>query len=155
KETIQSKGVPEKPFYISAFDQYFYTNRTNHAIFLTGFIKPFHHIDFTGSYNYFQRTSNQLFKDLVTLNEIVTGTNTDVFSMAMSRGVYSFNHPDRILAYQAGIDLNRETAQGVRIAENFKTIEDIAFFGSAEFKLFRKMLVVKPGLRLAYNSQYK
>lgn len=155
REIIQSKGSPLQPFEINASDQYFTTYRYNSGAFFNGYFNPKHHIDITASYNYFTRTSETFFKDLVTLAETPTDQNTENFGLAMSRGIYSFLHPQKRFSLQAGYELNAETAEGKRIDGNFKTINELAVFTSTTFKLFNNKLEAKPAVRYTYNSAYQ
>lgn len=154
-ETIQSKGAPESPFYVTATDQYFRSIRTSHGLFLTGFVAPNHHLDITASYSYYARRSQSYYKDLVTLDQTFISENTDVFNQWMSRGIYNYSKPTSRIAIQAGYDINVETAEGQRIENNKQAMGDYALFASSEFRFFKKRnLILKPAMRFGYNSKF-
>ncbi len=57
------------------------------------------------------------------------------------------------IAFQTGIDFNTEKASGDRIIGS-PSINDIAFFGSVEYKYINK-INIRPGFRIIKNSTYK
>lgn len=155
QEIIQSKGAPESPFYVTAVDQYFRTLRTTHGLFLTGFLKKNHHLDITASYSYYNRRSQNFYKDLVSLEQNLVSENTDVFNLWMSRGIYNYSKPNGRIGIQAGYELNIETAEGIRILDGRQDMGDYALFTSAEIRFLKKKnLVLKPAMRFGYNSRY-
>lgn len=153
-EVVQNKGIPMSPFFIYAFDEYYKTQRHTNTIFLSGFVKPKHHVDFTLNYSGFIREREKFYKDLVTLNQVLNETNTDKFDLIMSRGIYSYRLQSGKFVLQTGYDLNFETAKGPRIKNNYQEMGDVALFLSAEI-IPHKTISIKPGLRYAYNTNYK
>lgn len=154
-EMIQSKGVPESPFYVTATDQYFRTIRTTHGLFLNGFVASHHHLDITASYSYYNRRRQTFHKDLVDLDQFLVEENTDRFDQWMSRGIYTFAKPNARVNVQAGYDINVETGEGPRIKDGRQSMGDVALFSSVEFHLLRKKnLVIKPAVRFGYNTRF-
>jgi len=153
-ELLESKGAPESPFNIAATDQWFRTIRSTHGLFLTGFIKPNHHLDLTVSYSFYERRRQTFRKDLVTLDQNLTDENIDVFNMIMSRGIYNFNKLGSRISIQAGYEFNYETASGPRIENQFQDMGDIAGFGAVEFRA-GKMFSIKPAFRFGYQSKFQ
>lgn len=155
-ETLQSKGAPIAPFDTSARDSYFKTLRFSHSLFLNGFVKKDHHLDFTASYSYYNRVSETYLKDLVRLEQVLlpSTVNTDFFQGIMSRGIYSFTREKAIVNVQAGYDINVETAEGQRILDTKQWMGDFAAFATADFNIFKKALIIKPGVRYGYNTKY-
>lgn len=154
KETLESKGAPESPFYVTAIDQWFQTIRTTHGLFFTGYLAPNHHLDVTMSYSYYQRQRQTFRKDLVLLEQTLTEENLDVFNQGMSRGIYNFNKPGARVAVQAGYEFNYETAQGERIQNQFQDMFDLAVFAAAEIKPV-KIWSIKPAMRFGYQSKFE
>lgn len=152
-ELLESKGIPEAPFYITATDQYFRTIRTQQSFFLTGFFKKNHHIDITASYNYYHRRQQSFRKDLVSLEKNMFDENIDIFQTWMSRGIYNYRKEGSRIAILAGYETTTETAEGPRIANQFQWVTDMALFGSIDI-IPIKNLVIKPGIRYGYNSRF-
>lgn len=152
-EMLESKGILEAPFFITATDQYLRTIRTQQSLFLTGFIKNNHHLDITVSYSYYNRRRQSFKKDLVTLEKNLFDENMDVFQTWMSRGVYNYRKDGSRIAVQAGYESTTETAEGLRIVNQFQWMTDISFFTSVDFILLKK-LVIKPSIRYGYNSRF-
>ncbi len=155
-ETIQSKGAPLAPFDTSARDSYFKTLRFSQNLFLNGFVKKDHHIDVTASYSYYNRESETYLKDLVSLEQVLLPStiNNDFFQGFMSRGIYTYAKENAIVNVQAGYDINVETAEGQRILNKKQWMGDFAAFATADFNIFKKALIIKPGLRYGYNTKY-
>ncbi|MCX7745205.1 MAG: TonB-dependent receptor [Flavobacteriales bacterium] len=152
-EILENKGVPESPFYVTAIDQYFRTIRTQQNLFLTGFIKNYHHLDITVSYSYFNRRRQTFKKDLVTLDKNLFDENVDVFHTWMSRGIYNYRKKSSLVHFQAGYETTVETAEGERIVNGFQWMGDFAGFASAEFSIAQK-LSIKPAFRYGFNTRF-
>jgi len=73
----------------------------------------------------------------------------------MSRGIYTYAKENAIINAQAGYDINIETAEGQRILDKKQWMGDFAAFATADINLFKKALIIKPGLRYGYNTNYK
>ncbi len=155
-ELITNRGMPEAPYQESATDDYYRTRRIDNAIFLTGSVKPGHNVNVQVAYNDFRRVKNTYTKDLTTLNEALSqqdgAQDTTAFQVISSRGTYSTGK-DQKINYELGYDANIEYAKGERIEGNNKSIGDYALFASAEYKPL-KNIGIRPGLRMAYNTQY-
>ncbi len=152
-ELLESKGTPEAPFYVTAVDQWFRTIRSTHGLFLTGYLAKNHHLDLTLSYSFYERRRQTFRKDLVTLDQLLTDENIDVFNQVMSRGIYNFNKPGSRLSIQAGYEVNYETAQGLRIENQFQEMADLALFAAAEIKPVG-IWSIKPAVRFGYQSKF-
>ena len=155
REIIQSKGTPEAPFYISAFDSYFTTYRIDNSLSFNGYINNNHHLDIVASANLYQRESVNLYKDLVTLNETPLDTNVEEFQLLMSRGIYNYINPNKLINFQLGYEVNLDKANGLRIEKGLQQMEDYALFGNISLGLLKdKKLLLQPGVRLISNSAY-
>lgn len=163
KEKITNLGVPNrsiisKSYY--AFDDYYNTRRTDHAIFAQGKINDNWAINWTAAYNDFERIKEARRKDLVSLkSELIqeTPTNdvqdTSTFNLMMSRGSIASTKDSTWINYEIGYDLNLESARGERIEGGEKFIGDYALFVTSEINVTDK-LVIKPAARIIHNSLY-
>lgn len=145
------------PYYAYANDAYLYSRRITNALFWNTQLKQKYPIQIVGSYSNYRRIKNTYRKDLVTLEQDLIPSDseqdTGVFNAWMSRGTFTNNGTPQKFSYQLGYELNYETADGKRIKDQFQSIADINTFGSAEFKVWKKILI-RPGLRLIYNTKY-
>lgn len=157
REDITSKGIPRAPYYLTAFDQYFITNRYMMGIDVNEKSGENIYWSVLASYNFYSRSRNTYFKDLSDLSEELTENpedhDTTGFDSYMSRGSLRFVTKDSKLNWEIGYDLNHEVAEGKRIEEGEQSIGDYALFTTAEWAVTSK-LIVKPGLRYAYNTAY-
>lgn len=167
-ETIISRGFPVKPYYETAFDDYYTTQRLNNSLTLNSGLKKDHSFNTTLAYNYYRRDKHTYYKNLTDLSQQLAGDNslqdTSVFSLAMARGSLVRSRPYETyngdvkkitwFNYEAGYDLNYESATDKRINGRRQFIGDYALFANSEIRP-TKNLVLRPGLRYAYNTNYK
>lgn len=156
QDRIIDRGRPRAPYNEKAFDSEFLTTRLDNAVFATGRLGQGRQFIALLAHDLYQRTRQTWIRDLTTLQgREVPGEDDDSrFTLTNFRATYS-NEPDSAkLGYEAGLDLNRETAVGERIADGgHQAIGDYAAFLSAQWKPVRR-LILRPGLRWAYNTQY-
>ena len=145
------------PYYAFGIDHYYFTRRLSSSLFYHKKLNDKYTLDVLGSFNYYRRINNTYSKDLVTLVEtIVPATDqqdTTYFYNGMSRGTISANNITKWFAYQAGYEVNYEQNKGSKIQGGVQSIADYNVFGSTELKVANR-LMVKPGLRLIYNTKY-
>ncbi|UPT66585.1 MAG: TonB-dependent receptor [Sphingobacteriales bacterium JAD_PAG50586_3] len=162
RELITNRGQRRQPYYETAFDDYYRTQRINNSVTLSGKVAKYN-LSVIAAYNYFGRRKNTYLKDLTTLTQEITPNPTDhdttAFGLIMSRGSISTSkqregNQKTICNYEAGYDFNYENMLGKRIKDNVKSIGDYAVFTSAEFSPV-KQLTFRPGIRYAYNTVYK
>ncbi len=157
KEKITNRGLPRAPFGETAFDDYYNTWRIDNAIYLNGEVAKDKNINVLAAYNDYKRIKNTYYKDLTTLQELLSENpsdqDTSKFTLFNSRGTYSTSKKETKLNYEVGYDVNIETAYGRRIEDTFQRIEDYAAFASLEYMPV-KSLTIRPGLRYAYNTAY-
>lgn len=157
KEKITNRGLPRAPFGETAFDDYYNTWRIDNAVYLTGEIAKDKNINILAAYNDYKRIKNTYYKDLTTLQEILSENasdqDTSKFTLFNSRGTYSTSKKAAKLNYEVGYDVNIESAYGQRIEDTLQNIGDYAIFGSIEYAPI-KSLTIRPGLRYAYNTAY-
>jgi len=156
-EKLQSKGDLLPPYYETAFDTYFYTDRITSKLDIVKSFKNKRFMNVVGAYSWYKRRKETLFKDLTTLDEVVTGNSEDQdttrFDNIMVRGTYSKSDNSRKLNYQMGLDFNLERGRGKRITDYEQEIGDYAAFISLKYAPGPKF-VFQPGIRFIYNTKY-
>lgn len=157
-EKIINRGYPRAPYSETSFDDYYYTTRIDNSVFLNGKISKNWTLNTLSAYNYYNRVKKTVFKDLTTLNETLSGNSSDQdtsrFTLLMSRASFIHSNDSARLNYEIGYDVNYESALGKRIDKQLQYMGDYAGFVTLEYKPFSK-LVIKPGVRYAYNTVYK
>lgn len=156
-ELLLSKGNLIPPYFEKAFDNYFYTNRAGIRSDIATPLGNDRYFNALLSWSWFERRKQTYFKDLTTLNEILTSNpddqDTSVFNAFTGRFTYSKSIPDHWLNYQAGLDLNHETGSGKRITGTSQEIGDYAAFLSIRLEPVSQ-LSIQPGIRWSYNTRY-
>jgi len=154
-EKISNFGFPRLPYYENAFDDYYFTKRNNVAIDYKYIFNDNKNLHLISSYSNFNRRKNTYFKDLTTLEEVLTNNNSDqdtsLFNLIMNKLVFS-SFKSNNFNYQIGIDSKFENGEGIRITNN-KQLSDQAIYFSSKWKP-RNNLSLKPALRFSYNSMF-
>jgi len=157
-EQIMNRGLPRAPYFETAFDDYYTTNRFNHSLTLVGKIFKNTNTNLIFANNYYRRVKNKYINDLTTLTQNLTANSSDqdtsTFNNITARGTFSSSRSDSKLNGEIGYDLQHETGTGLRIKDNRQQIGDYSLFASAEYKPFDKT-VIRPGVRLSYNTAYQ
>ncbi|MEO8734308.1 MAG: TonB-dependent receptor, partial [Flavobacteriales bacterium] len=156
QDRITDRGMPRAPYDESAFDSEYLTQRLDNALFANGDLGRGHRINGLIAYDRYQRTRSMWIRDLTTLDkQPVPGEADDsFFTLTNVRGTYSSSNDTARFGYELGTDLDLETAAGERIANGSEQqIGDYAVFGSAQWRPLQQ-LIVRPGLRYAYNTRY-
>lgn len=157
-EVIINRGYPRAPYAETSFDDYYYTKRLDNSLSLNGKLSDKWNLNFLSAYNYYSRIKKTLYKDLTTLDEILSANSSDQdtssFTLLMSRASFVRSSPSTKLNFELGYDINYESAFGKRIDKQLQYMGDYAAFTTIEYKPFSR-LVIKPGLRYAYNTVYK
>lgn len=155
-EMIFNRGMPTAPYYENAFDDNYHTKRIDGSITAINTFKK-GNLNTLLAYNDYKRIKNTYYVDLTTLNKVLAQTegaqDTSKFEQFTGRLIYSSNILKSI-EYQIGADINYSNGKGVRIANGHQAIGDYAGFLSVEWKI-KKVFVIKPGVRYAYNTVYK
>ena len=155
-EKIINLGMPRLPYYETAFDDYYYTRRHNLGLDYNVNFNVGKNLRVISSFNNYKRIKNTYFKDLVTLDQILTNNNSDqdtsIFNLIMNKLVFS-SFKSNYFNYQIGFDSKIENAQGQKIKENKKALGDHAIFLSSKWKP-SAFLALKPAVRFSYNSKF-
>lgn len=168
QEKIINKGKPRTPYYENAFDDYYNTYRWDNTANIYGTIgtEKEKNINILAAYNYYKRIKNTYYKDLTTLEEVLTTNpgdqDTTKFILYMTRGTFSTSNDSAKINYEIGYDVNLYNGYGPRIKDKQQQIGDYAIFASTQYTPLRKiadgkyqLLTIRPGLRYAYNTAYK
>lgn len=157
EEKIINRGRPRKPYFETAFDDYYITKRIDNSLQLSGKMVKYSRFNFLFAYNDFSRIKNSLYKDLITLNEQLTQNYSDQdttrFNLLNSRGTMNYIRDSSLMHVEMGYDLNVETAFAMRIKDKIQQIGDYALFVSAEM-LPNRAFTIRPGFRYTYNTAY-
>lgn len=157
KETIYNRGLPRPPFYVKAFDDFYFTSRNNVGIQFNSLIGDKYKIQGVVGVNHFERLKNTYLKDLNDLSQQLTANDSDqdtsTFQVWMSRATFSKSRLEQKFNYEVGYDVNFESATGKRIGSSRKSMCDLALFGTVDWKLNSKVNL-KPAVRVASNSIY-
>lgn len=158
-EELRNKGplnIDSIQGFITAFDEYHYTERLNNKLFLN--YKVSENIIFEGifSNSFYEKRKKTMLKDLVSLNEsFIPDTSrhdTTSFNVMLFRGSMSQLVSNQF-EYQIGYDINLEDGSGKRLGED-KSIDDYAGFLSLKYKPL-ETLSIQPGLRIIHNTKYE
>ena len=156
-EKITNLGYPRLPYYETAFDDYYYTRRNNLGLDFKFNFSDKENLNFLSSFNNYNRRKNTYFKDLTTLEQILTDNSSDqdtsIFNLIMNKFVFSSYKFEQI-NYQLGFDSKIEYAKGERIDKNERSLGDHAIFLSSKWSPLSSF-ALKPALRLSYNSKFK
>lgn len=156
EELLISKGVLIAPYYEGAYDNKYKTERLNNAIFISKQLENNKNFNFSLSHSDYQRSRNTFFKNLVTLEEILTGDDeeqdTTRFSSTNIRAAFYDEFLNDNLGYSVGIDFNLDNGEGGRI-EGAPIINDYAAYISTKY-IFGDFLTVQPAVRYIYNTKY-
>jgi len=157
-EKLLDKGVLQPPYFEHAFDATFYTLRYSGRVEGSHQFNKTHFLNFLGSWSAYDRIKNTYFKDLTTLQEVLTSNpedqDTTKIRSWLMRASFASGDENKKLNYQAGIDFNVESGSGKRILGVEQQIGDYAAYVSAKYEPIA-VLSLQPGLRMIYNTKYK
>ena len=160
-EVIRSKlidrGLPLLPYKETAIDQHYTNLRMDNSLSYENKIGE-STIQLIAGNNNFKRIKNKYLKDLITLEEQeVPGESeqdTQTFNASVFRVIFGPDqNKSRGIETLFGLDANYEIGTGNRVKDNEQYQYDLALFGSAE-KQFTSYLLLRAGLRYAYNSAF-
>ena len=136
-EKITNRGLPREPYFENAFDEYYYTYRTNVGSNIN-FTNNKDKIKILLAYNNYERIKEQFYKDLTnlssTLVESSSAQDTSSFNLMIVKAIMS-NSYNKNLQYQIGIETQSESGKGDRILLGKQIQSDYALFSTIEYKL--------------------
>ncbi len=137
------------------YDTYYFTNRYDFTLGLSNAFNQRHHLNMVAAYNYYDRSSQNVNKDLSNQNESKgEKISSQKATQQMMRAIYGTSIYPGVLSMQSGVDLNYETFEGERIAGEYHGIGDYALFLNLKYKLSDR-IELQPGLRYSYNTGYE
>jgi outer membrane receptor for ferrienterochelin and colicins len=155
-ELLVDKGNLFPPYFETAFDSYFTTIRYTGKAEYSMKLPNDHFLNIIAAYSYYDRIKKKYFKDLTTLEEVITPNPDDQDTTGvtswMGRATFAKNNSGKF-NYQTGIDINIESGTGKRILNNYQQIGDFAGFASIKWDPW-KFLSFQPGIRLIYNTKF-
>ena len=156
EELLISKGLLIAPYFEGAYDNKYKTDRLNNAIFISKQLENNKNFNFSLSHSIYKRSRNTFYKNLVTLEEILTGDDaeqdTTRFNSTNIRAAFYDEFLNDNLGYSVGIDFNLDNGEGGRI-EGAPVINDYAAYISTKY-IFGDYLTVQPAVRYIYNTKY-
>lgn len=157
-ELMTSRGEPTPPYKVTAFDTHYRTKRLSNKLLLTGPVFNHNYLNVTLSHSYFERSRNIYFKDLTTLDETLTPSNTDqdttTFNNYMARAVFSTNADSSKLNVMVGTELKLDKIKAERVTGFKQDIGDYAIFGHLKYVPV-KAVTIQPAVRYSHNTRYK
>ncbi len=137
-----------------AYDTYYYTERYDGSI---GFMRKWgknSQLDLQAAYNYYERKSQDLYKDLTTLKETWKDKElTQDNKQKILKGSYNRYVPSLKLNILSGIDFNHQEMGGGRLQSDYESLGDYAVFLNLKYNVTDK-IEVQPGARYAYNTDF-
>lgn len=156
EELLISRGELIAPYFEGTFDNKYKTDRLSNAVFLSKQLANNKNINLSIAHNNYQRSRNTFFKNLVTLEEILTGDDaeqdTTRFNSTNIRAAFYDEFLNDNLGYNVGIDFNLDNGEGGRI-EGSPVINDYAAYISTKY-IFDGLLTIQPAMRFIYNTKY-
>src|SRR5690554_2368250 len=157
-EDIINRGMPRAPYQQSAYDDYYRTNRINQRANFQYRFENGYRLSLIAAYNGYFRRKNTKVRDLTEISDVISANpsdhDTSQYHSFIARGRLIQSKTDKRINYEVGYDILYEVAHGERILNQQQSIGDYALYATAEYAPF-KTLIIRPGLRYGYNSEYK
>tara|TARA_B100001250_G_scaffold58226_1_gene45198 strand:- start:509 stop:2521 length:2013 start_codon:yes stop_codon:yes gene_type:complete len=156
-EKITNLGKPKEPYYENAFDEFYYTYRTNLGSDINIKTASNENIRILIAYNKYIRHKESFYTDLTNLSRnIISDPNaqdTSEFDLVLTKLIIS-NEENKKIRYQIGTDLKYQSTNGKRILNNYQNESNIALFSIIEYEV-NKIISLRPSARIIYNTKYK
>jgi outer membrane receptor for ferrienterochelin and colicins len=157
REYVLNRGELRAPYFESAFDDKYYTDRITNSIMYNGKLNKNMFVDVTTAYSYYHRVKNTFFKNMLDLSEKLTADpadqDTSDFKTLMFRPVFSHDKLFSNFNYQVGLDFNLDGAEGKKIKSQSQYMYDLAGFVSMQYEPVSTM-IIQPSVRFIKNSIY-
>jgi len=159
-ELMKDRGNLRAPYYKTAFDTYYGTQRLINRINTQWKFNETYKADLTSAFSVYERNRNKYFRDLVTLESIpVTSqgeSDTSVTYEYFVRPIFSSNKQNAYFNFQAGAEFFYSELNANRIENNRAFVYDYAFFINSFFYPFKNnKFTINPGIRYLQNNTYK
>lgn len=157
-EYVWNRGDLRAPYYESAIDDKYKTDRFSAVLFGEGKIIDNIKYESNLSYSYYKRKKNTYSKDMVTLVETPSPSASDHDTTTFNSYTFRYTVSDEKLTDNlkgmAGVDYDYEDAAGNKIQGNKKSLTDVGIFTSLRYSPI-ETIALQPALRYIYNSEYK
>jgi outer membrane receptor for ferrienterochelin and colicins len=155
---LLDRGAPLLPYQEEAVDQHYVNRRFDNSLSYSNQIGK-NSIQMILGNNYFKRTNNKYFKNLVTLEDLLvpdaSDQDTQVFNASVFRTIFGLDKTKTLgIETLLGLDGNYEIGEGKRIKDQRQDQLDVALFTSAE-KQVTSYFLARGGVRYAYNSAFE
>lgn len=146
------------PYYAYATDQVYQTGRNSQLFSVDHDFGPFSRLNAVASYSRYRYMRNTIRKDMVSLDEQLTADpaddDTTRFSAVFGRATWTRGDAAKRWEILSGFDVNHESGSGSRIGDVDRTMTDVGMYSSLVYTPV-KGLVMRPSLRLIYNSRFE
>lgn len=153
-ELLLDKGDVIAPHF--ARDNHLNTIRFNNSLNFQTKIGNYRYVKLLAAYSIYNRNRNTYFKNLHTLDEILSNNvgdqDTSRFDAIVARAEISKSTDKSKFNYQFGVDINIENGSGGKI-DGKKQIGDYAGFLSMKYNPI-PTFTLQPGFRLIHNTKY-
>jgi outer membrane receptor for ferrienterochelin and colicins len=161
-EEVENLGEVRRPqFKPYAFDDYYRTRRSQHALSHEGKLNEHWRWQATAALTLFDRTKQTLRTELAEPGgsaEVPGEQDTTRLRAWTLRPVWAWSGPGQQWQAQLGADLRLDQAQGTRLqaeqGDNWASLGDYALFGSLRYRAKRGWQA-EAGLRAAYNTRFQ
>jgi outer membrane receptor for ferrienterochelin and colicins len=154
-EKIINKGLPMGPYFETALDDFYNTQRFNQSAEINVTNPVLRHNVFL-NINYFRRTKNTYFNDLTDLSKsrLTSAENQDTTQIYSSQIRYISSYKKKSLSLNYGVDFQYESFIGKKVSSASNYIVNTAAVLVANYRLNRS-LDLKTGVRQNINSTAK
>lgn len=157
-EKVTDKGDIETwtPYESVAYDNYYKNTRSMNRLSMQGKLGKTGRWNVQNGYMLYDRKKNRYRKDMVTLDETLTGgrgdQDTSSYKDLYFRG--SYTNSIRKLNYTVGYDINLQYAKSLKIEGTDRSLHDYALYANASYPIIKDKLTAQGGLRGAINTIY-
>lgn len=157
KEKMTNRGMRRAPYYVTAFDTHYNTQRFANKLMLQGRTMSKNNINVVLGQSYYQRVRNIYYRDLVNLNEVLSSgpsdQDTTEYWNYMARASYSTAQDSTWINALIGLDLKYDMIVSSRVIGHEQNIGDYAIFGGLNLTPTEN-LSIHPAARYSYNTRY-
>ncbi|CAG0979453.1 MAG: TonB-dependent receptor [Bacteroidetes bacterium] len=158
-ELMKDRGELRPPYYKTAFDTYYGTQRIiarTHAIWNFG---KAYHLDITSAFSIYERNRKKFFRDLVSLEYIPVNTigenDTSLTYEYFIRPIFASKKQNTFFNFQAGTEFLYSELSTARIVNKKEDVTEYAvFLNTFIYPLKNNKLTVNPGIRYIQNNRY-
>ncbi len=137
-----------------ANDEHYITDRYTGSATLKGQWNKNNNLSVLVSHSYYDRSSQNITKDLTTLKEIKgEKKSTQTEKNTLMRTVWNHQFQPKKLSMETGLDFDLSSMAGKRIVDGSQHVDNYAAFVNVRYSPW-KNFELQPGMRAAYNTKY-